>query len=152
MRISRTVELFFNTAKGFGFIEPDDGGKDMVVHATAVEAVGIRALNEGYRVSVELADDKRGSGEQASRLKAFNNPVFASGLQTQTTTPAERSVGGGAVPIGVLTSTVNPSLRLRHQAPPPHGSAGVMIVSRLTDAAGQPGDDHDVPESSDRRP
>jgi cold shock CspA family protein len=38
---------FFNTAKGFGFITPDDGGKDIFVHATALEAAGIRALNEG---------------------------------------------------------------------------------------------------------
>jgi hypothetical protein len=62
------------------------------VHATAVEAVGIRALNEGYRVSFKLADDKGGNGEQASRLKAFNDPVFASGLQTQMTTPG-RTIG-----------------------------------------------------------
>jgi cold shock protein len=73
MRISGTVGFFLNAPLGFGFIEPDDGGKDMSVHATAVEAVGIRALNEDYRVSIELADDKRGRGEQASRLKAFNN-------------------------------------------------------------------------------
>jgi cold shock protein len=68
MRINGTVK-FFNTAKGFGFIEPDEGGKDVFVHATAVEAAGIRALNEGDRVSFELADDKRGRGKQASQLK-----------------------------------------------------------------------------------
>ena len=63
MRISGTVEFFLNTPMGFGFIEPADGGKDMFVHATAVEAVGIRARNEDYRVSIELADDKRGRGQ-----------------------------------------------------------------------------------------
>jgi CspA family cold shock protein len=60
---------FFNTAKGFGFIEPDDGGKDVFVHATALEAAGIRALKEGDRVSFELEDDRRGRGKQAAKLK-----------------------------------------------------------------------------------
>ena len=60
---------FFNTAKGFGFIEPDDGGKDVFVHASALEAVGIRALKEGDRVSFELEDDRRGRGKQAGKLK-----------------------------------------------------------------------------------
>jgi cold shock protein len=68
MRISGTVK-FFNSAKGFGFIQPDDGGKDVFVHATAVEAAGMRALNEGDRVSFELEDDKRGRGKQAAQLK-----------------------------------------------------------------------------------
>jgi CspA family cold shock protein len=68
MRLNGTVK-FFNTTKGFGFIAPDEGGKDVFVHATAVEAAGIPALNEGDRVSFELADDKRGRGKQAARLQ-----------------------------------------------------------------------------------
>jgi CspA family cold shock protein len=68
MRLNGTVK-FFNSTKGFGFIAPDEGGKDVFVHATAVEAAGIRALNEGDRVSFELADDKRGRGKQAARLE-----------------------------------------------------------------------------------
>jgi CspA family cold shock protein len=61
---------FFNTAKGFGFIEPDDGGgKDVFVHATALEAAGIRMLNEGDRVSFVLEDDRKGRGKQAGQLK-----------------------------------------------------------------------------------
>jgi len=60
---------FFNIAKGFGFIEPDEGGKDVFVHASALEAAGIRALNEGDRVSFVLEDDQRGRGKQAARLK-----------------------------------------------------------------------------------
>jgi CspA family cold shock protein len=60
---------FFNGAKGFGFITPDGGGKDVFVHATALEAAGIRALNEGDRVSFELEDDKRGRGKQAGQVK-----------------------------------------------------------------------------------
>jgi CspA family cold shock protein len=68
MRLNGTVK-FFNATKGFGFIAPDEGGKDVFVHATAVEAAGIPALNEGDRVSFELADDKRGRGKQAARLQ-----------------------------------------------------------------------------------
>jgi cold shock protein len=60
---------FFNAAKGFGFIEPDDGGKDVFVHATALEAADIRALKEGDRVSFELEDDRKGRGKQAGKLK-----------------------------------------------------------------------------------
>ena len=60
---------FFNATKGFGFIEPDEGGKDVFVHASALEAAGIRALNEGDRVSFELEDGRRGRGKQAAQLK-----------------------------------------------------------------------------------
>jgi CspA family cold shock protein len=66
---SGTVK-FFNTAKGFGFIEPDEGGgQDVFVHATALEVAGIRVLNEGDRVSFELEDDRKGRGKQAGQLK-----------------------------------------------------------------------------------
>jgi len=61
---------FFNTAKGFGFIEPDEGGgKDVFVHVSALEAAGIRMLKEGDRVSFVLEDDRRGRGKQAAQLK-----------------------------------------------------------------------------------
>ena len=52
---------FFNTAKGFGFIEPDEGGKDVFVHASALEAAGISALNEGASLSkmIEEAAESR---------------------------------------------------------------------------------------------
>ena len=60
---------FFNTAKGFGFIAPDEGGKDIFVHASALEAAGIRVLNEGDRVSFILEDDRMGRGKKAGQLK-----------------------------------------------------------------------------------
>jgi CspA family cold shock protein len=60
---------FFNAAKGFGFIESDEGGKDVFVHASALEAAGIRTLNEGDRVSFVLEDDRKGRGKQAGQLK-----------------------------------------------------------------------------------
>jgi CspA family cold shock protein len=51
---------FFNTTKGFGFIAPEGGGKDVFVHVTAVQAAGLRGLNEGQRVSFDIEADKRG--------------------------------------------------------------------------------------------
>jgi CspA family cold shock protein len=51
---------FFNTTKGFGFIAPEDGGKDVFVHVTAVQAAGLRGLNEGQRVQFDVEADKRG--------------------------------------------------------------------------------------------
>jgi len=68
MRISGTVK-FFNTGKGFGFIEPENGGKDVFVHVTALEAAGIRSLNEGDRVSFVLEDDRKGRGKQAGQIQ-----------------------------------------------------------------------------------
>ena len=52
---------FFNVDKGFGFISPEDGGKDVFVHATALEMAGMRSLNEGQRVSFEIQPDAKGS-------------------------------------------------------------------------------------------
>ncbi|HZT49068.1 MAG TPA: cold-shock protein [Hyphomicrobiaceae bacterium] len=68
MRVTGTVK-FFNTAKGYGFITPESGGKDVFVHATALEAAGIRGLNEGDRVSFVLEDDRRGRGKQAGQIQ-----------------------------------------------------------------------------------
>ena len=51
---------FFNNAKGFGFISPEGGGKDVFVHATAVEASGLRTLNEGQKVSFDVTQGQKG--------------------------------------------------------------------------------------------
>jgi cold shock protein len=69
MRQSGTVK-FYNSQKGFGFIKPDDGGKDVFVHVTAVEQSGIANLDEGMRVSFETEPDKRGKGPKAVNLQA----------------------------------------------------------------------------------
>ena len=49
---------WYNPQKGYGFIAPEDGGKDVFVHATALEAAGIRSLNDGQQVSYELQEDR----------------------------------------------------------------------------------------------
>jgi cold shock protein len=51
---------FFNETKGFGFIQPDDGGQDAFVHITAVEQAGMRTLNKDQKVSYDLEQDQRG--------------------------------------------------------------------------------------------
>ena len=68
MRIAGTVK-FFNVAKGFGFIAPDDGSKDVFVHASALEAAGIRSLGEGDKVTFIVEDDRRGRGKQAGQIQ-----------------------------------------------------------------------------------
>jgi len=67
MAINGTVK-FFNTTKGFGFIQPDTGGKDAFVHISAVERSGISSLNEGQKVSYELERGRDGK-ESATNLK-----------------------------------------------------------------------------------
>ncbi len=52
------VVKWFNPTKGFGFIAPDDGGKDVFVHISAVEKAGIRSLNEGQKVSYEIVQNR----------------------------------------------------------------------------------------------
>ena len=69
MRQNGTVK-FFNQAKGFGFITPDEGGSDVFVHITAVESSNVGALNEGMRISFETEPDKRGKGPKAVELQA----------------------------------------------------------------------------------
>ncbi|MFD0986655.1 MAG: cold-shock protein [Methyloligella sp. ZOD6] len=67
-RVNGTVK-FFNHSRGFGFIAPEDGGKDVFVHASALERSGIPPLNEGDKVSFEIEDDRRGRGKQAANLQ-----------------------------------------------------------------------------------
>lgn len=64
---SGTVK-WFNSQKGYGFIQPDDGGKDVFVHISAVEAAGLRTLNEGQKISYELVTEK--GKTSAGNLKA----------------------------------------------------------------------------------
>lgn len=60
---------FFNTQKGFGFITPDDGGKDVFVHISAVEKAGLRAFGEGTKVSYDVVSE-RGKDAAANLVSA----------------------------------------------------------------------------------
>ena len=61
---------WFNAQKGFGFIQPDNGGPDVFVHISAVERAGMSDLKEGQKLSYELADDRRSGKKSADRLQA----------------------------------------------------------------------------------
>jgi CspA family cold shock protein len=61
---------WFNTQKGFGFIQPDDGGKDVFVHISAVERAGLGTLQEGQKLSYELVADRRSGKSSADQLRS----------------------------------------------------------------------------------
>jgi cold shock protein len=67
MAMTGTVK-FFNGERGYGFIKPDDGGRDVFVHITAVERAGLKVLNEGQRISFDVEPDKKGKGPKAVNL------------------------------------------------------------------------------------
>ena len=60
---------WYNSTKGYGFIQPDDGGKDVFVHISAVEAAGLRGLDENQKISYEIETDRRSGKESAGQLK-----------------------------------------------------------------------------------
>jgi len=60
---------FYNDQKGYGFIQPDDGGKDVFVHATALERSGVNALREGQKVSFDTQTDPRSGKIAVGRLE-----------------------------------------------------------------------------------
>ena len=68
---------FFNDAKGYGFIQPDDGGTDAFVHISAVENSGMRTLRENQRVSYELQEDRRGKMAAVNLKPAEDAPQDA---------------------------------------------------------------------------
>jgi CspA family cold shock protein len=61
---------FYNETKGYGFISPDGGGKDVFVHATALERAGLGALVEGQKVSFETEMDQRSGKQAVSKIQA----------------------------------------------------------------------------------
>jgi cold shock protein len=62
---------WFNTTKGFGFIQPDQGGPDVFVHISAVQSSGMTGLNDGQKVSYEIEQDRRSGKSSAGQLKAM---------------------------------------------------------------------------------
>jgi CspA family cold shock protein len=65
----RGTVKWFNTQKGFGFIQPDNGGKDAFVHISAVERAGLGVLNEGQKIEFELVTDRRSGKSSAENLR-----------------------------------------------------------------------------------
>ena len=67
--VTGTVK-FFNSTKGFGFIQPDNGGADVFVHISAVERAGMRTIAEGQKLSFEIVKDNRSGKSAAENLQA----------------------------------------------------------------------------------
>src|SRR3954465_2998225 len=93
--ITGTVK-FYNDMKGFGFIQPDDGSRDVFVHATALERAGMRGLVEGQKVSFDTAEDRR------SGKIAVNPSQTAEGWMAGAEQPACAAVLSSRSPVGRL--------------------------------------------------
>src|SRR5712664_3768360 len=70
LRQLQGIVKWFNSQKGFGFIQPDDGGKDVFVHISAVERAGMHGLNEGQKVSFDVVADRKTGKSSAENLRA----------------------------------------------------------------------------------
>ena len=68
--MSKGTVKWFNNQKGFGFIQPDDGSKDVFVHISAVERAGLSTLNEGQKVSFEVVANRKTGKSSAENLQA----------------------------------------------------------------------------------
>lgn len=90
---SGTVK-WFNTAKGFGFIQPDDGGQDVFVHVSAVERAGLNALDEGQTVNFDLEQDAR-SGKTAAGNLQVTGEAPAGARSSAPRGPRPGGFGGG---------------------------------------------------------
>jgi CspA family cold shock protein len=69
MNMTTGTVKWFNATKGFGFIQPDDGGSDVFVHISAVERAGLSSLSEGQKLSFELERDKKSGKMSAGQLQ-----------------------------------------------------------------------------------
>ena len=67
--MSQGTVKWFNAAKGFGFIQPDDGSKDVFVHISAVERARMQSLNEGQKVAYDIVEDRRTGKSSAGNLR-----------------------------------------------------------------------------------
>lgn len=67
--MSQGTVKWFNTQKGFGFIQPDDGSKDVFVHISAVERAGMSSLNEGQKIAFDLIDNRKTGKSSAENLR-----------------------------------------------------------------------------------
>ena len=129
---------WFNSAKGFGFIEPEDGGGDVFVHVSALERAGLRGLNEGEKVNYEIVTDRRTGKASADNLESMGGGTPGGGAPRPA--PRERGgfgggagggygggggggYGGGGTAVAVAASTAPP-------APRPAAASRIAVPSR----------------------
>ena len=95
---------WFNDSKGFGFIQPDDGGDDVFAHFSAIQMEGFRTLRQGGRVSFEIAQGPKGRMAQEIRAVGFRAPPIGSRRAMRRSVPArslESLLESPAAPIAV---------------------------------------------------
>ena len=78
---------FFNEQKGYGFIQPDQGGQDAFVHISAVERSGMRSLRDGQRVSYDLQEDRRGKMAAVNLKEASDAPRAEESAEAEDSAP-----------------------------------------------------------------
>jgi CspA family cold shock protein len=108
---------FFNQAKGFGFIAPDDGGSDVFVHVSAVERSGLDGLNDGDQVAFELEQDRR-----SGKLAAVDLQMIAAGAPAAIGPPRARaraSSNGSTPPRASDSSSPTPAAAMSSFTSPP---------------------------------
>jgi CspA family cold shock protein len=86
---------FFNESKGYGFIQPDEGGNDAFVHITAVERAGMRSLRENQRIGYELEQDRRGKMSAVNLRSAEENAAPSDGAESADSAESADNAEGG---------------------------------------------------------
>jgi CspA family cold shock protein len=94
---------WFNATKGFGFIEPNDGGQDVFVHISALERAGLNSLDEGSTVSFELEQDRRSGKTSAGDLQVLSGGTGGGGGSSRA--PAPRARPAPSAPMGETTGS-----------------------------------------------
>jgi CspA family cold shock protein len=94
---------WFNATKGFGFIEPNDGGQDVFVHISALERAGLNSLDEGATVSFELEQDRRSGKTSAGDLQVLSAGTGGNGAGRSA--PAARPRPAPSAPMGETTGS-----------------------------------------------
>jgi CspA family cold shock protein len=94
---------WFNATKGFGFIEPNDGGQDVFVHISALERAGLNSLDEGATVSFELEQDRRSGKTSAGELQVLSAGTGGGGGSGRA--PAPRARPAPSAPMGETTGS-----------------------------------------------
>ena len=126
---------WFNLTKGFGFIQPDDGGADVFVHASALERAGLYRLDEGQRVSYELEQDRRSGKTSAGSLQALDEGEAPRRREDRSATPPSRSEGPGEGAASGVVKWFNPTKGFGF-IQPDHGGGDVFVHISAVEQAG----------------
>ena len=126
---------WFNSSKGFGFIQPDDGAGDVFVHISALERAGLYQLNEGHRVSYELEQDRRSGKTSAGSLQALDDGDPPGRGEDRSAAPRSRLEGPGEGAASGVVKWFNPTKGFGF-IQPDHGGGDVFVHISAVEQAG----------------